>query len=54
MKVPEGPYAFQNDILDEMMIAEDKMIFNFDEGLDYHDPFCKLKKSGPEFISKCC
>ena len=51
MVIPEGPYQYQKDILDEMLDAENKMVFNF-ETQNYHDEHCKLKKS--ENIEQCC
>lgn len=49
MQIPDGPFQFSKDIIDEMLDSENKMVFNF-EKLGYHDEYCKLKKNE----SQCC
>ena len=40
--IPDGPYKFDNDIIEDAMAYENSLVFN--EYKDHHDKDCKIEK----------
>ena len=50
LKIPDGPHPFVTDIIDQMSLHENTMIFNM-KSPNYHDSDCKAMKTDG---APCC